>query len=91
MLSGEDAVGASLDANGLPVVAAAYATGAGYSAREFATGFPSVSGQPWTAIGVAFDQSDNLYVADNADATSTASGWTGGGLRCDTPDRQPSR
>lgn len=41
--------------------AAAYSTISGYTAQDYATGFPA--GQ-WGPIGIAFDQSDNLYVAD---------------------------
>jgi sugar lactone lactonase YvrE len=41
--------------------AGAYSTGSGYLASDYATGFPAGSYGP---IGIAFDQSDNLYVAD---------------------------
>jgi hypothetical protein len=44
-----------------------YTTGPGFAASDYATGFPSLSCCHWGPIGVAFDQSDNLYVSDNAD------------------------
>jgi sugar lactone lactonase YvrE len=47
----------------LPAVASAYSTAPGYSARDYATEFPAAR---WGPIGVAFDSSDNLYVADSA-------------------------
>jgi sugar lactone lactonase YvrE len=47
----------------------AYTTASGYAAHDFATGFPATNpASPWAPIGVAFDQSDNLYVVDSADA-----------------------
>jgi DNA-binding beta-propeller fold protein YncE len=51
----------------LPSAAMGYTTGSGFAASDYATGFPSLSCCHWGPIGVAFDQSDNLYVADNAD------------------------
>jgi hypothetical protein len=51
----------------LPSAAIGYTTGSGFAASDYATGFPSASCCHWGPIGVAFDQSDNLYVADNAD------------------------
>jgi streptogramin lyase len=51
----------------LPSAAMGYTTGSGYTASDYATGFPSLSCCHWGPIGLAFDQSDNLYVADNAD------------------------
>ena len=51
----------------LPAAALGYSTASGYTARDYATGFPSASCCGWGPIGVAFDQSDNLYVADTAD------------------------
>jgi sugar lactone lactonase YvrE len=47
--------------------ASAYSTASGFSATDYATGFPSASCCGWGPIGVAFDSSDNLYVADVAD------------------------
>lgn len=52
---------------GAPLPASAYSTAAGYVASDFATGFLSSQGFGWGPIGVAFDQSDNLYVTDTAD------------------------
>jgi DNA-binding beta-propeller fold protein YncE len=51
----------------LPSAAVGYTTGSGFAANDYATGFPSLSCCHWGPLGVAFDQSDNLYVADNAD------------------------
>ena len=51
----------------LPSTAIGYSTASGFAASDYATGFPSSSCCEWGPIGVAFDQSDNLYVADNAD------------------------
>jgi hypothetical protein len=51
----------------LPPIANAYTAAPGYTARDYATGLPSLSCCHWGPIGVAFDQSDNLYVADSAD------------------------
>jgi hypothetical protein len=49
-----------------PAAAEAYSTAPGYNAADYATGFlAGPSG--WGPIGLAFDQSDNLYVADNVD------------------------
>src|SRR5437763_8104213 len=42
----------------------AYTTASGYVAQDYATGFQAASYGP---IGIAFDQSDNLYVADSFD------------------------
>lgn len=50
-----------------PAGAEAYTTAPGYSARDYATGFRSLACCHWGPIGLAFDQSDNLYVANNAD------------------------
>jgi sugar lactone lactonase YvrE len=51
----------------LPGVAGAYTTDAGYAASDYATGFPASPTSHAGPIGVAFDQSDNLYVADSSD------------------------
>src|SRR5947209_56576 len=51
----------------LPTSAHAYSTAGGYQAHDYATGFADLSCCGWGPIGVAFDQSDNLYVADSAD------------------------
>ena len=51
----------------LPSPALGYSTASGFAASDYATGFPSSSCCEWGPIGVAFDQSDNLYVVDNAD------------------------
>jgi hypothetical protein len=48
-------------------VASAYSTAPGYAASDYATGFPESPTNHWGPIGVAFDQSDNLYVADAFD------------------------
>lgn len=52
---------------GLPGAAGAYSTAPGYSATTVATGFPEDTANHWGPIGIAFDPSDNLYVADTAD------------------------
>jgi sugar lactone lactonase YvrE len=49
---------------GFPAVAGAYTTAPGYAAQDYATGFPASPTNHWGPLGVAFDQSDNLYVAD---------------------------
>jgi DNA-binding beta-propeller fold protein YncE len=51
----------------LPSTALGYSTASGFAASDYATGFPSLSCCDWGPIGLAFDQSDNLYVVDNAD------------------------
>ena len=51
----------------LPGAAGAYTAAAGYAASDYATGFPENAANDWGPIGVAFDRSDNLYVADRAD------------------------
>jgi sugar lactone lactonase YvrE len=51
----------------LPCGASAYTAASGYSASDYATGFPVASCCGWGPIGVAFDSSDNLYVSDAAD------------------------
>jgi hypothetical protein len=48
----------------LASTASGYTTADGYSARDYATGFPSAELGP---LGVAFDNSDNLYVGDPTD------------------------
>jgi hypothetical protein len=48
-------------------VAGAYTTASGYSAQDYATGFPESTANNWGPIGITFDLSDNMYVADNAD------------------------
>jgi sugar lactone lactonase YvrE len=52
---------------GLPGLAGAYTTAAGYEASDYATGFLEKTASDWGPIGIAFDHSDNLYVADTAD------------------------
>src|SRR5437763_4317918 len=52
----------------LPGAAGAYSTAPGYQASDYATGFPKSAPNDWGPIGIAFDTSDNLYVADRADA-----------------------
>lgn len=47
--------------------AEAYTTAAGYTAGDYATGLPENAASDWGPIGIAFDRSDNLYVADTAD------------------------
>jgi sugar lactone lactonase YvrE len=51
----------------LPASAAAYTTTQGYLAQDYATGLPESATNHWGPIGLAFDQSDNLYVADTQD------------------------
>jgi sugar lactone lactonase YvrE len=51
----------------LPGAAGAYSTAPGYQASDYATGFPESAANHWGPIGIAFDRSDNLYVADRAD------------------------
>jgi sugar lactone lactonase YvrE len=68
----------------LPASAGAYSTAPGYQASDYATGFPESAANDWGPIGIAFDQSDNMYVADRADGNiyrfqpggGTASGAT---------------
>jgi sugar lactone lactonase YvrE len=52
---------------GLPGAAGAYTTAASYQASDYATGLPEKTANDWGPIGIAFDRSDNLYVADTAD------------------------
>jgi sugar lactone lactonase YvrE len=49
-----------------PSAASAYRAAPGYQAGDYAVGFPVANG--WGPIGVAFDASDNLYVASAADS-----------------------
>jgi sugar lactone lactonase YvrE len=51
----------------LPAGASAYTTAPGYAASDYAAGFPESTANDWGPIGIAFDTSDNLYVADTAD------------------------
>jgi sugar lactone lactonase YvrE len=51
----------------LPAAAAAYTAAPGYTASDYATGFPESPANHWGPLGAAFDQSDNLYVADTYD------------------------
>lgn len=51
----------------LPAVAGAYTAASGYAAQDYATGFPESPTNHWGPIGITFDLSDNMYVADNAD------------------------
>ena len=51
----------------LAVTAGAYVTARSYAAHPYATGFPSSALNDWGPIGITFDRSDNLYVADTAD------------------------
>jgi DNA-binding beta-propeller fold protein YncE len=51
----------------LPSTAIGYSTASGFVASDYATGFPTSSCCEWGPVGLAFDQSDNLYVVDNAD------------------------
>ncbi len=48
-------------------VAAGYATAPGYVAHDYVTGFPESAQNHWGPLGIAFDQSSNLYVADTVD------------------------
>jgi sugar lactone lactonase YvrE len=50
-----------------PFPASAYSTAPGYVANDYATGFLSSQRSGWGPIGVAFDQSDDLYVTDTVD------------------------
>ena len=61
----------------VPGAASAYTTAPGYQASDYATGFPESAANHWGPIGIAFDQSDNLYVADRPTATFTASSPAG--------------
>ena len=56
-----------LSALAVPSGAVAYTTSSGFTARDYATGFSSLACCNWGPIGLAFDQSDNLYVANSAD------------------------
>jgi sugar lactone lactonase YvrE len=47
--------------------AGAYSAATGYRAGNYVTGFPESAANHWGPLGIAFDQSDNLYVADAAD------------------------
>jgi sugar lactone lactonase YvrE len=51
----------------LAVTTVAYVTTRGYIAQPYATGFPKSAANHWGPIGVAFDRSDRLYVADTVD------------------------
>ncbi|MEA2286937.1 MAG: hypothetical protein QOJ21_2980 [Solirubrobacteraceae bacterium] len=51
----------------LPGTATSYTAASGYSAQDYATGFPFERCCGFGPVGVAFDTSDNLYVADAAD------------------------
>jgi sugar lactone lactonase YvrE len=51
----------------LPGAALSYTAASGYSARDYATGFPFEECCGFGPVGVAFDQSDNLYVSDVSD------------------------
>ena len=73
----------------LPSAAIGYTTASGFQARDYATGFPTVSCCHWGPIGVAFDQSDNLYVDDPADGNlyrfPPGGGTVGGSTRVSDP------
>jgi sugar lactone lactonase YvrE len=59
-----------LSALALTAPAAALSDGTaapGYEAETYATGFLEFPGQHWGPIGIAFDQSDRLYVGDAVD------------------------
>src|SRR3954447_5700069 len=51
----------------LPASAGAYTAAPGYTASDYATGFPFDAKNHWGPTGVAFDRSDNLYVSDYVD------------------------
>lgn len=51
----------------LPATAGAYTAAPGYTAHDYVTGLPESPTNHWGPLGVAFDQSDNLYVADTYD------------------------
>src|SRR5579884_1007913 len=51
----------------VPGAAQAYTTAHGYAASDYVTGLPESAGNQTGPLGIAFDQSDNLYVADTAD------------------------
>jgi len=51
----------------LAVTAGAYVTGRSYVAQPYVTGFPASATNHWGPIGIAFDRSDDLYVADTVD------------------------
>jgi hypothetical protein len=60
-----------------PWAASGFTTRDDYTARDFASGFPA-SSAPWAPIGLAFDQSDNMYVVDSADSNIYRFGLDGG-------------
>jgi hypothetical protein len=51
----------------IPQASQAYSTSPDFRAQDYATGFRSLACCDWGPIGLAFDQSDNLYVANSAD------------------------
>lgn len=51
----------------VPAAGGAYTTTPGYTAHDYATGLPASPASHWGPLGIAFDQSDNLYVADSFD------------------------
>src|ERR1700712_2724646 len=56
-----------LAAVALPGAASSFTAAPGYSAQNYATGFPVANCCRRGPVGLAFDASDNLYVADPAD------------------------
>src|SRR3954451_23064292 len=73
----------------LPASAGAYTAAPGYTASDYATGFPFDSTNRWGPIGVAFDRSDNLYVSDfvngNVYRFQPGGGVAGTGTLLNTP------
>jgi hypothetical protein len=58
---------AAIIAIAVPGAARAYTVAPGYTAADYATGFPYEPANGWGPAGVAFDASDNLYVSDFSD------------------------
>jgi sugar lactone lactonase YvrE len=73
----------------LPAAAGAYSTAPGYQASDYAIGFPESPANNWGPIGIAFDQSDNLYVADRVDGNIYRF-QPGGGVASDATRLTPS-
>jgi DNA-binding beta-propeller fold protein YncE len=58
--------------------ATGYSPSSDYAARDYVTGFPTSPSISWAPTGIAFDQSDNLYVVDSADSNIYWFGLDGG-------------
>ena len=53
----------------VPGSAYGYSTAPGLAAADYATGFAQSAANHWGPLGIAFDQSDNLYVDDPVDGS----------------------